>query len=143
MQLDELPDSITNLHYALPQRLKGGLVRLIKISAMRGWSSLKSYEGVDEAEEAVAKPYRALTEEDWAALLCVSWRWSAQKPAEPQTGFSPMSEQQHAYLQQVLQHAVDQGLQYAWIDWCCVPQYSESPLTEVIRSKVRVTTACI
>lgn len=39
-------------------------------------------------------------------------------------------------LQRLLRCAAAGGLQYTWIDWCCVPQYSAPSMVEVLRSKV-------
>lgn len=112
---------------------------MIRLSAFLGWSSLKVYEDIADAEEYIMKPYKSVTEEDWASLVCVSWRWSERKPAAKQGGFSPMSQQQYLYLQHVLRNAAEHGLRYVWMAWCCAPQYCDGPLTEVILSKVGAT----
>ncbi|GLC57946.1 hypothetical protein PLESTB_001292800 [Pleodorina starrii] len=48
-----------------------------------------------------------------------------------------MSEIQFLEMKALLQHAVDSsGVEYVWIDWSCVPQYSKDSMVEVHRSKV-------
>jgi hypothetical protein len=66
----------------------------------------------------------------------LSWRWGASKPSQRNLGFSPMSKDQLRWLQAMLQPAHEAGIEYCWVDWCCVPQYSASSMVEVQRSKV-------
>ena len=51
-------------------------------------------------------------------------------------GFSPMSDDQWSELLELMRLGVESGMEYIWVDWCCVPQYIEDPMTEVMRSKV-------
>ncbi|PNG99250.1 hypothetical protein TSOC_014978, partial [Tetrabaena socialis] len=113
-------------------------MRLLKIDAVLAWTTIKVYEEVGvQSQECMDVPYGDVTEEQWAQTLVVSWRWGTSKPVQLQPSFSPMSESQFRELTQVLQRAMGCGLQYVWIDWSCVPQYSVPSMVEVLRSKVR------
>ena len=136
VDLYDLPDSISNLHMGLSLKLLSAPVRFVKVHSLLSWSSLKVFEEVDEALECMVKPYKAVAEDEWAQLVCVSWRWAAAKPSYQQPSFSPMSSPQFAYLRHVLSRALELGMQYVWIDWCCAPQYRDDPITEIMRSKV-------
>ncbi|PNH06893.1 hypothetical protein TSOC_006701 [Tetrabaena socialis] len=112
-------------------------MRLLKIDAVLAWPTIKVYEEVDlQSHECMDVPYSDVTEEQWAQTLVISWRWNLSKPAQQQPLFSPMSEPQFRELRQGLQRAKGSGLQYVWIDWSCVPQYSMPSMVEVLRSKI-------
>ncbi|PNH08377.1 Ankyrin repeat and KH domain-containing protein 1 [Tetrabaena socialis] len=136
--LAELPELMLDLHEGMPLALRSPPMRLLKIDAVLGWPTIKVYEevGVKDAAECVDVPYQDVTEEQWAQTLVISWRWGTSKPLQPQAFFSPMSEPQFRELRQVLQRAKGSGLQFVWIDWSCVPQYSTPSMVEVLRSKV-------
>ncbi|PNH08664.1 hypothetical protein TSOC_004755 [Tetrabaena socialis] len=138
--LEELPELMLDLHEGMPLALRSPPMRLLKIDAVLAWPTIKVYEEVGAKDATTAEcmdvPYGDVTEEQWAQTLIISWRWGASKPVQPQPLFSPMLEPQFRELRQVLQQAKDSGLQYVWIDWSCVPQYSAPSMVEVLRSKV-------
>ena len=140
--LQELPDCISDLHHGMSRDLKDADMRLIRISAMLDWPSLKVYEEVSPAD-CMQQPYKAADEETWSRTVVLSWRWGSPKPETLQPGFSPMTQPQMAELTAVLRYALDAGLQFAWIDWCCVPQYSDGIMVEVLRSKVYYARAAV
>ncbi|PNH09702.1 hypothetical protein TSOC_003684 [Tetrabaena socialis] len=137
--LEELPELMLDLHEGMPLALRSPPMRLLRIDAVLAWTTIKVYEevGVKDTAECVDVPYGDVTEEQWAQTLVISWRWGASKPVQPQPFFSPMFEPQFRELKQVLQQAKGSGLQFVWIDWSCVPQYSTPSIVEVLRSKVR------
>ncbi|GIL72124.1 hypothetical protein Vretifemale_2464 [Volvox reticuliferus] len=136
MQLEELPTSILDLHDGMPAALREAPMRLLLIDAVLSWPNIRVYEEVNTAEECVEMPYGDVDSAAWNTTLILSWRWSTVKPTEYTHGFAPMSDMQFAELTAVLRRAKSQGIQYVWIDWCCVPQYKSSPMVEVLRSKV-------
>ncbi|KAG2432774.1 hypothetical protein HYH02_012906 [Chlamydomonas schloesseri] len=134
--LDELPESLRDLHDGMPAALREAPMRLLHLDRVLGWSNIKVYEEVDTASECIEVPYGSVSDEVWDGTLILSWRWAALKPTAHVPGFSPMSELQFGELAHVLQRAKAAGMSYVWIDWCCVPQYVGSPMVEVLRSKV-------
>jgi hypothetical protein len=80
-------------------------------------------------------PYSDVSDTTWDKTMVHSWRWGTPKPLEKEQGFSPMQRRQFTELTTQLMQD-DGGLEYIWIDWCCVPQYSSSPMVEILRSKV-------
>ncbi|PNH04128.1 Ankyrin repeat domain-containing protein 17 [Tetrabaena socialis] len=140
--LAQLPELLLNLHEGMPLALRSAPMRLLKIDAVLDWPTIKVYEEVEvQSQECIEVPYNDVTEEQWAQTLIISWRWGSSKPAQHQPLFSPMSEPQFRELRQGLQRAKGSGLQYVWIDWSCVPQYSMPSMVEVLRSKVFYTRA--
>ncbi|KXZ53959.1 hypothetical protein GPECTOR_6g878 [Gonium pectorale] len=133
--LAELPESILDLHDGMPAALRTAPMRLLQTEAVLAWPNIKVYEEVGVAD-CVELPYISVTDEMWNCTIILSWRWNASKPAEYQPGFSPMSDMQFAELTAVLRRAAALGIAYAWIDWCCVPQYKSDSMVEVLRSKV-------
>ncbi|KAG2431230.1 hypothetical protein HXX76_009758 [Chlamydomonas incerta] len=133
--LDDLPESLRDLHDGMPAALREAPMRLLHIDSVLGWSNIKVYEEVDTASECIEVPYGSVSDGVWDGTLILSWRWAAQKPTTYVPGFSPMSELQYGELQRVMQRAKAAGMGYVWIDWCCVPQYVGSPMVEVLRSK--------
>ncbi|KAG2449279.1 hypothetical protein HYH02_005436 [Chlamydomonas schloesseri] len=134
--LDDLPESLRDLHDGMPAALREAPMRLLHIDSVMGWSNIKVYEEVDTSSECIEVPYGSVSDGVWDGTLILSWRWAAQKPTQYIEGFSPMSELQYGELQRVMQRAKAAGMSYVWIDWCCVPQYVGSPMVEVLRSKV-------
>ncbi|GLI64109.1 hypothetical protein VaNZ11_007284 [Volvox africanus] len=135
-QLEELPSSILDLHDGMPAPLREAPMRLLLIDAVLSWPNIRVYEEVKKGEECVEVPYNDVDPDTWNATLILSWRWSHVKPTEYEPNFAPMSDLQFAELTAVLRRAKSHGIRYAWIDWCCVPQYKSSPMVEVLRSKV-------
>ncbi|GIL45586.1 hypothetical protein Vafri_2788 [Volvox africanus] len=135
-QLEELPSSILDLHDGMPAPLREAPMRLLLIDAVLSWPNIRVYEEVKRGEECVEVPYNDVDSDTWNATLILSWRWSNAKPTEYTRDFTPMSDLQFAELTEALRRAKSQGIRYAWIDWCCVPQYESSPMVEVLRSKV-------
>ncbi|GLC57930.1 hypothetical protein PLESTB_001290900 [Pleodorina starrii] len=121
----------------MPLAIRRADMRLLKIAAVLNWSQLKVYEDVDAEAEALQVPYADTDDELWKRVVTISWRWAKRKPGANEPGFSPMSDIQFRELKATLQHAVDSGAEYVWIDWSCVPQdYSVDSMVEVLRSKV-------
>ena len=84
-------------------------------------------------------PYEAVMDDVWATTCVLSWRWGEEKPLPLHIPhFSPMTERQWAELQAMMTLALQSGMEHVWIDWSCVPQYSNdaATITEVLRSKV-------
>ncbi|PNH03753.1 hypothetical protein TSOC_010163 [Tetrabaena socialis] len=151
---DDLHEVFKSLHDGMPLALRRAPMRLLKIDAVLGWPTIKVYEEVINTErlppadvsgsgplataaECLEVPYSVVTEEQWAQTLVISWRWGGIKPVQQLPSFTPMSEQQFRELTQVLKQAKGSGLKFVWIDWSCVPQYSDTPsVVEVLRSKV-------
>ena len=69
-----------------------------------------------------------------------SRRWGKDKPENLIPGFTPMTEEQWEELRAILDRARSSaGMEWVWIDWCCIPQYSKdsnSLMVEIMRSKV-------
>ena len=128
-----------DLDVAMPDATKRADMRLVNIKQFLTWTGLRMYEELHPGDfESI--PYSDTTDAMWAQTLLLSWRWSKEKPAQYVRGFSPMSQHQLAWLQAYVELQLEQNaasLQFVWIDWCCVPQYSSSPMLEVGRSKVR------
>lgn len=131
------------------QALLDAPLRFIKLDVLRSWPQLKVYEEIDAARECLEKPYVDVSEQDWAQLLVLSYRWSAAKPAQLTPGFSPMSPAQYAELQALTEHAQAHGLRYMWVDYSCGPQYAaasgaaaagglDPTMVEILRSKVGI-----
>ncbi|GFR45804.1 hypothetical protein Agub_g7260 [Astrephomene gubernaculifera] len=135
VSLDDLPDCISDLHHGMPGTIKHAAMRLLKISAVLNWPTIKVFEEVNKSE-CFSVPYSEVSGDIWNQTAVLSWRWNKSKPASMQPGFTPMSPTQFRELVEVLQRAQAIGMQYVWIDWSCVPQYSTSPMVEVMRSKV-------
>jgi hypothetical protein len=68
-------------------------------------------------------------------------RWGKDKPENLIPGFTPMTEEQWEELRAILDRARSSaGMEWVWIDWCCIPQYSKDSnclMVEIMRSKVR------
>lgn len=47
-----------------------------------------------------------------------------------------MSEHQWEELRAILQEAVKQGMEYVWVDWSCVQQYTGDSMVEIQRSRL-------
>ncbi|KAG2485710.1 hypothetical protein HYH03_015594 [Edaphochlamys debaryana] len=135
LPLSSLPGVVQDLHGGMPPDLAAVPMRLMRIGAVLAWKGVKVFEEV-AASECVELPYSAVPEAQWAQTAVLSWRWGAPKPYPQQPGFTPMLEPQFAEMCGVLRRMAAEGLEYVWIDWCCVPQYSASPMVEVLRSKV-------
>lgn len=142
MGLDALPESISDMHYGMPEHLHEAPMRFLLLRTIIAWDQLRVYEEVAPSE-CVDTPYQDVTEEDWKSTAVLSWRWALQKPNSYQQHFSPMSGAQYAELQGLLRHLAQQGTERVWIDWCCVPQYSGDTMVEVLRSKVGCFVLCI
>ncbi|EFJ50789.1 hypothetical protein VOLCADRAFT_103851 [Volvox carteri f. nagariensis] len=136
MVLNGLPECLCDLHDGMPPAIQQTPMRLLKIKAVLTWKILKAYEDVEPETECHQLPYMDTDDDLWKRVVTVSWRWSEQKPAEHKKDFSPMSNAQFQELCTLLKFAGDNGIDYVWIDWSCVPQYSEDSMVEVHRSKV-------
>ncbi|GLC67053.1 hypothetical protein PLESTF_000509700 [Pleodorina starrii] len=143
--LGRLPACLRDLHHSMPPAIRRANMRLLKIAAVLKCSQLKVYENVDAEAEALQAvgthwlqvPYAGTDDELWKRVVTISWRWAKPKPGVYESNFLPMSEIQFLEMKALLQHAVDSsGVEYVWIDWSCVPQYSEDSMVEVHRSKV-------
>ncbi len=138
LKLNQLPGAIRDLDL-MPPDLANANMRLISINSLLKWASLKVYEDV-EAFDCLQLPYSSVTDDQWAATLVLSWRWGKPKPMPDRVpGFSPMSAAQWGELHYLLANAARSGIEFVWVDWSCVPQYSggvESSMIEVLRSKV-------
>ncbi|GLC46208.1 hypothetical protein PLESTB_001535300 [Pleodorina starrii] len=134
--LDALPHCLYELHRSMPENIMEAPMRLIKIGVLRKWSHLKVYEEIEPETECLQLPYKATDDGLWKRVVTVSWRWASHKPKARLHDFSPMSERQFQELVELLQIAADAGIEFVWIDWSCVPQYSEDSMVEVHRSKV-------
>ena len=134
--VDELHDRLVDLHDGMPASVSMVDVRLLMISDVLSWPSLKVYEDVDD-KSCFQQPYAQVTEETWAQSLALSWRWGNIKPVERPQNFSPMTDPQWGELHGLLRVALVRGLKYVWIDWSCMPQYSLDIMVEILRSKVR------
>ncbi|GIL92445.1 hypothetical protein Vretimale_6484 [Volvox reticuliferus] len=133
--LDDLPDCVADLHYGMPALLKQAPMRLLKINNVLAWTNLRVYEEVPPSA-CLNLPYAEVDDALWDQTAVLSWRWGAPKPSKLQHGYSPMLQPQFTEFCEVLTRLRDNGIQYVWIDWCCVPQYSSSPMVEIMRSKV-------
>ncbi|GIM06120.1 hypothetical protein Vretimale_10529 [Volvox reticuliferus] len=136
MVLNCLPECLCDLHDGMPPDIQQTPMRLLKITPVLSWTFLKVYEEIDPVTECLQVPYVDTDDEIWKKVVTVSWRWSEQKPAVYQQGFSPMSPDQFQELSTMLKLAQENGVEYVWIDWPCVPQYAEDSMIEVHRSKV-------
>ncbi|GIL56967.1 hypothetical protein Vafri_12242, partial [Volvox africanus] len=136
MALNGLPKCVCDLHDGMSQAIQQKPMRLLKITPVLSWAFLKVYEEIDPATECHQVPYVETDDNLWKEVVTVSWRWSEQKPAVYQQGFSPMSPEQFQEFSTLLKFAQENGIKYAWIDWSCVPQYTEDSMIEVHRSKV-------
>lgn len=58
------------------------------------------------------------------------------EPASLSPSLSPMVDVQLVRLQVFLYMAKQEGIDYVWIDWCCVPQCEDPGAVEVLRSKL-------
>ena len=136
--LTDLPREISGLHLGMPQPLLKADMRLIPIAVLLTWASLKVYEEVHAATECLQMPYEAVTDDMWATTCVLSWRWGEPKPPLHIPQFSPMTGRQWAELMTQMACASQLGMVHVWIDWSCVPQYSDTgaTMTEVLRSKV-------
>ncbi len=139
LRLDQLPGAIADLDL-MPLDLKKANMRLLRIASLLQWASLKVYEDV-VASDCLQLPYSSVSEQQWAATLVLSWRWGKPKPMpDPVPGYSPMAPAQWSELCHLLANAVGNGIEFAWVDWSCVPQYSSDgaagSMVEVLRSKV-------
>lgn len=122
----------------MPQHLKQANMRLLRISAMLSWRALPVYEDVQQGDY-LQLPYASVPSSTWARCLTLSWRWGKPKPAAYVPDYSPATNEQWSELQDLLRHACANGLEYVWIDWCCMPQYQSDAIPEVMRSKVGAT----
>ncbi|GIL83735.1 hypothetical protein Vretifemale_12470 [Volvox reticuliferus] len=136
MVLNCLPECLCDLHDGMPPAIQQTPMRLLKITPVLSWTFLKVYEEIDPVTECLQVPYVDTDDEIWKKVVTVSWRWSEQKPAVYQQGFSPMSPEQFQELSTLLKLAQENSVEYVWIDWSCVPQYAEDSMIEVHRSKV-------
>eukprot|EP00192_Tetraselmis_astigmatica_P024768 CAMPEP_0117675384 /NCGR_PEP_ID=MMETSP0804-20121206/15575_1 /TAXON_ID=1074897 /ORGANISM="Tetraselmis astigmatica, Strain CCMP880" /LENGTH=789 /DNA_ID=CAMNT_0005484381 /DNA_START=254 /DNA_END=2623 /DNA_ORIENTATION=+ len=143
VRFDEVSQAIVNLHELMPDAYKTLPMRLLQIDFVLKCSLLPSYDELNDLDEGARQgvfydiPYSSADDELWNAIVVVSWRWSHPKPDRLECGFCPMSCLQLKQLQRSLGNTPeDAGIQYVWVDWCCVPQYCASPMAEIARSKV-------
>ncbi|GLC66739.1 hypothetical protein PLESTF_000467000 [Pleodorina starrii] len=136
MVLNGLPECLCDLHDGMPPAIQQASMRLLRISSVLAWKLLKVYEEVDPETECLQVPYSETDDDLWKRVVTISWRWGEQKPAVYQKDFSPMSDSQFQELSTLLRFAEQNGIEYVWIDWSCVPQYGEDSMVEVHRSKV-------
>ncbi len=135
LRLDQLPEAIADLH-EMPPDLAVANMRLLRIASLQQWASLKVYEDV-VASDCLELPYSSVSEQQWATTLVLSWRWGLPKPMPHSVpGFSPMTPAQWSELCNLLANAARSGIEFAWVDWSCVPQYGADSMVEVLRSKV-------
>jgi hypothetical protein len=129
---------VTDLDIHMPHAIKKADMRLVLVSKFLTWTRLRVYEELKSADfESI--PYADTTDAMWGKTLLLSWRWHVSpKPEKYLPGFSPMSQHQMLWLQAYMELQIekDVAIEYVWIDWCCVPQYSSSSMIEVGRSKV-------
>ncbi|KAG2427573.1 hypothetical protein HXX76_012227 [Chlamydomonas incerta] len=135
MSLGALPETLQDLHDGMPSEIADAPMRLLMIDAVLRWQAIAVYEDVQPGD-CWEMPYSRVSDDVWAKTAVLSWRWGASKPAERQPGFTPMLPAQLEELQIALRRLRSAGLQYLWLDWCCVPQYSANSMVEVLRSKV-------
>ncbi|KAG2453016.1 hypothetical protein HYH02_002352 [Chlamydomonas schloesseri] len=136
LHLAELQEFVLELQDQLPLPVRAAPMRLLHIDAVLRWDGgIRVFEEV-KPEEAITVPYTDVTEEQWADTAVLSWRWGNPKPSAYVEGFSPMSGLQLAEMRRLLHRLRAAGFKLVWIDWSCVPQYRESPMTEVLRSKL-------
>jgi hypothetical protein len=137
-RLEDLASSVLDLHEGMPRAYKQMPLRLIRVHYLLQAEYLPCYEELSGAGELafVDVPYSETTDELWAVTAVVSWRWGAPKPAAFQPGFSPMSSEQFAQLRRSMSGWGEAQLEFVWVDWACVPQYSTSPMFEIARSKI-------
>jgi hypothetical protein len=137
---EELSQPVQDLHEGMAEELRSRPLRLLTADFVRNCVSLPCYEeleaqGTRQPLAFVEVPYSE-TEQDlhWDRTAVVSWRWGAPKPETLLRGFSPMTDLQLQELRRYL--SVKDEVEYVWVDWCCVPQYSSSPMFEIARSKL-------
>jgi hypothetical protein len=137
-RLEDLASSVLDLHEGMPRAYKQMPLRLIRVHYLLHAEYLPCYEELSGSGELafVDVPYSETTDELWAVTAVVSWRWGAPKPTAFQPGFSPMSSEQFAQLRRSMSGWGDAQLEFVWVDWACVPQYSTSPMFEIARSKI-------
>jgi hypothetical protein len=126
-------------------------MRLVKIANLiNRWSSLRVYEEIDKESndqgqkeddrDSLLRPYIDVKNDIWLKTVVLSWRWGKDKPHNLIPGFTPMTDEQWEELRSLLDRAMSSaGMEWVWIDWCCIPQYSEdsnSLMVEIMRSKV-------
>eukprot|EP00873_Tetraselmis_striata_P027160 jgi/Tetstr1/447424/TSEL_034857.t1 len=136
-RLADLAASVIDLHEGMPMSYKTMPLRLLRVKYLLAMDYLPCYEEASDARHSYLEiPYSETTDELWATTGVVSWRWSAPKPEAFQRGYSPMSALQFAMLKRSVSGWEREHLEYVWVDWACVPQYSASPMLEIARSKV-------
>nr|BAD44753.1 NSG7 protein [Chlamydomonas reinhardtii] len=135
MSFGALPETLQDLHDGMPSEIADAPMRLLMIDAVLRWTTIAVYEDVQPGD-CWEMPYSRVSDDVWSRTAVLSWRWGASKPAERQPGFTPMLPAQMEELQIALRRLRSAGLQYLWLDWCCVPQYSANSMVEVLRSKI-------
>lgn len=111
-------------------------MRLVHASVVLKWRVLKVYETL-ETREYLSIPYAQTNDALWSRCCVLSWRHSKPKVPELDRSFCPMSNEQLQQLQAFVQ-SKSGAIDYVWVDWSCVPQYSDpsSMMTEILRSKL-------
>lgn len=135
LTLESLPQSLQDLHHGIPDSLASAPMRLLKIACILNSSAPTCFEDVS-SEHYEEIPYSKVTDSIFQRTVCLSWRWHKSKPTSKQDGFSPMSEHQWEELRAILQEAVKQGMEYVWVDWSCVQQYTGDSMVEIQRSRL-------
>jgi len=131
----QLAQQVINLHEGLGDEYRHIPMRFVSAAYVKSAQSLTCYEEMSSlAEHVLDIPYSETTQELWDKSAVVSWRWSKLKPEQLQPGFTPLSIEQLTQLQIYLEN--NKNIQYVWLDWSCVPQYTGSPMFEVARSKL-------
>jgi hypothetical protein len=139
VKLEALAQPVVDLHEGMGEEYRAAPMRLLMSSFVCSLNTpLPAYEELTdtlgEARAYVSVPYGSVGQADWDVTAIVSWRWAHAKPDGPIRGFSPMSEPQMSELQRYLEQ--HRSIRYVWVDWACVPQYSEGCMLEVARSKL-------
>jgi len=133
--LSDAPEDLQDLHYGLKDYLAAAPMRLLKISSVLSSSALTCYEDV-KSTDYLEIAYSKVTDAMWQKTVALSWRWNKSKPKTKASEFSPMSSDQWEELRAILREAEKHGLEWIWIDWSCVVQYSGDPMIEIQRSRL-------
>ena len=146
-QLKDLSDVLKNLHYTMSNHDEKPM-RLVRLDAVAKWGDIRMYE--DLSPDSYLEVKYATTDDVWAETLVLSWKWGINKPAtRPKVSWSPMEPQQKAEFKALIAGAIAGDLKYAWIDWCCNPQYpsgsegNAAVMVEIIRSKVLMSVLAV
>jgi hypothetical protein len=116
-------------------------IRFLLVSSLISLSSCKygvpCYEDLPQ-DSFIDMDFEEYRSRKWASSAVISWRWAKQKPANyEQAQISDSNPVPNSMISYVHGQAVQDGIEYVWLDWSCAPQYPKDPsatMREVNRS---------